>query len=483
MVMDFRPVLHAVGVVLTVLACLMVVPAVVDAAYGYIEWIVFAVSAGLTLFCGLGLALGAAAEDYRLDVRQAFLTAVLAWVVPCFFAALPLMFGQAHLSFVDALFEATSGLTTTGATVISGLDTRPPGLLLWRAMLQWLGGIGVILMAIAILPMLNVGGMQMFGTEVSASNNRVPSRVLRQGFVVVLVYCGLGVIFAALLWSVGMTGFDSITHSMSILSTGGFSTHDASLAYYNEPAVDVVVCLGMVMGGLPFFLYLRTLRGEWAALPSDTQVRWFLSLLTVGIIANTLWLIHSNNILPLHALRYGALTIISIMSGTGLTILDFSHWLALPATIMFLSGFIGGCAGSTSSGIRVFRLQILLSNARMQIRSLLRPHGINLPSYQGRQIPKDVLTSTMGFLFIYAFSYAVLAIALGLLGLDFISALSAAGSAIANIGPGLGEVIGPSGSYASLNPAAKLVMSGGMILGRLEMVTVLVLFLPSFWRH
>jgi trk system potassium uptake protein TrkH len=481
--MDFRPVLQIVGTILCLLAAAMLVPAAVDGLAGSPEWLVFVGSAGITLLVGLALLLGMRSEWRDLDIRQAYLTTVLGWLAPCIFAALPFAFGPAGLSAPDAFFEATSGVTTTGSTVLAGLDRLPPGLLLWRGLLQWLGGIGIIIMAVAVLPVLNIGGMQMFRIEVISSTERATPRAARIGTTIVSVYVGLTILLFAALWAAGMGRFDAIVHAMSTIATGGFSTYDTSLATFDSATIDLIVYIGMIIGGMPFLLFFHVANGNWRRALRDQQMHWYLGLLALGGIAVTLWLMHSRGFQPLTALRHGAFTVASVMTGTGLTTLDYSDWTGMPVAILFLLTFVGGCAGSTAAGIKVFRFQFLFANALVQIRQLLRPHAVMVPSFNGKPIPKEVLTSVMGFLFVYALGFAVLAMALALLGLDFITALSGAASAISNVGPGLGDTIGPGSTYAPLPDAAKILLAGGMLFGRLEMFTVLVLFLPSFWKQ
>jgi len=480
-VIDIRPVLFICGILLTTLAVMMGIPAAADADAGNEDWEAFALSGMLTLFVGGALILTNRSETIRLNLRQAFVFTTLSWLVICAFAALPLAFSKLGLSYTDAFFEATSGITTTGSTVIVGLDFAPPGILLWRAILQWLGGIGIIVVAVAILPMLRVGGMQLFRMESSDTSEKVLPRTAEIASAVGVIYLVLSVICAAAYWSAGMSPFEAVTHAMTTIATGGFSTSDLSLGYFDSATIDWIAVLFMTLGGMPFVLYLQAVRGKPLLLWRDGQVRWFLSIIAFGILALALWRWQGGEVAE-RALRQSAFNVVSIITGTGYSTTDFSQWGGFALAAFFLFMFIGGCAGSTSCGIKVFRFQVLYATARIQVARLLQPHGVFIPYYNRQPISEAVTASVMGFFFLFVITFAVLALALGVLGLDFLTSVSGAATAIANVGPGLGEVIGPAGNFSSLPDAAKWLMAAGMLLGRLELFTVLVLFAPSFWR-
>lgn len=481
--LDLRPVLQIVGVILCMLAASMAVPAAVDLALGDEEWQVFAASGGVTLFAGLALLLGTRSEFGELSVRQTYLAGALGWLAPCLFAALPLAFGPAQLSAVDAVFEATSGLTTTGATVLSGLENLPRGLLLWRALLHWMGGLGIIVVALALLPRLAIGGMQLFRIELQATHDRASRRAVRMALTILTAYVGITAALTLALWLAGMPRFDAIVHAMSTIATGGFSSHGRSLAYFSNPLVDLTVLIGMIMGGLPFFLFFLAGRGQWRGALRDQQLRWYFGLMGFCTLAVSLWLMIEDRFDPLSALRHGAFTVVSVMTGTGLSTVDFSGWTGLPAAVLLFLAFVGGCAGSTAGGIKVFRLHLLFANARMQMHQLLQPHGVHIPSFNKKPVSEETLESVMGFLFVYLLAFAVLSMALGMLGLDFLSAISGATAAISNVGVGLGDTVGPGHTFAPLPDAAKLLLAAGMLFGRLELFVLLVLFVPSFWRQ
>jgi trk system potassium uptake protein len=481
---DLRPVLQIVGWILCLLAAAMALPAAVEAVWEPAggDWAAFVAAAGITLLVGLGLVLGAKIRYKTLSVRQQYLAAGLAWAAPCIFAALPFSMTRLGLSFVDGFFEATSGITTTGATILSGLDSMSSGILLWRGLLQWMGGLGIIIMAVAVFPVLNIGGMQMFKLETLSARERATPRAIRIASTLIVVYLGFTTIMFTALLATGISPFDCLIHAMTTIATGGFSTHDASLAYFNSASVDLIVFIGMVLGGMPFMLFFIMIHADWRIAVRDQQLRWYLSMLFLAGFGVTLWLIDVEGYGAATALRHGMFTVASVMTGTGLTTMDFSAWSGMPVAVLFFLTFVGGCAGSTAAGIKVFRFQFLFANALVQVRQLLRPHAVLTPSFNGKPIPKEVLTSVMGFIFVYALAFSALSMALALLGLDFVAALSASAAAISNVGPGLGDLIGPGGNYAQLSDPAKFLLTGGMLFGRLEMFIFLVMWVPSFWK-
>ena len=480
--MDFRPVFLVIGILLSTLAVMMVVPAVFDLLAGHPDWEVFLVSAGVTLLVGIATALACHTSGMRLSVRQAFVMTTLSWLVLTLFAALPLHFSELGMSFTDAFFEAMSGLTTTGSTVMTGLDHAPPGILIWRAILQWLGGIGIIVMAIAILPLLRVGGMQLFRMESSDQSEKALPRAAQIASAIGVIYTMLTGIWALGYWFAGMSGFEAIAHAMTTIATGGFSTSDQSIGKFDSVAIDYLAAGGMVIGALPFLLYLKVLQGHLGALFSDTQVQWFLTVVVLLILVTTGWLWLENNVPLESAVRLATVNLVSIITGTGYATDDYSLWGSFALPIFFFIMFIGGCAGSTTCGIKVFRFQVLYASARTQIHHLLQPHGVFIPYYNRRPISDEVITSVLSFFFMWFLAFSVLALGLGLLGLDFLTAFSSAATAIANVGPALGPVTGPAGTFQDLPDAAKWLLSLGMLLGRLELFTVIVLFTRSFWR-
>jgi trk system potassium uptake protein TrkH len=464
------------------LALAMSLPALVDAATGHSDWQVFLASAGLTLFIGVSLILTMRGGDMAIGIRDAFILTIGSWLGVTLFASLPFVFSGLNLSFSDAFFEAMSGITTTGATVIVNLDNAPPGILLWRALLQWLGGIGIIVTAVAMLPMLKVGGMQLFRMESSDTTEKVLPRAAQISTAIGAIYFILTAVCAIAYWVAGMPGFDAIAHAMTTIATGGFSTSDASLGAFATPSIEWIAVVFMIVGSLPFVLYLQAVRGRPMSLFRDTQVRWFLSIALTLVIIVVLILSFTQDFGSGQSLRLSAFNTISILTGTGYSTAAFDNWGPFALTIFFLIMFVGGCAGSTTCGIKIFRFQILYETATAQIRRLVQPHGIFIPYYNRSPITDEVAMSVMSFFFIYVLVFIVLALGLSALGLDFLTALSGAATAISNVGPGLGPVIGPDGTFTTLPDAAKWLLSAGMLLGRLELFTILVLFAPAFWK-
>ena len=376
-----------------------------------------------------------------------------------------------------------SGITTTGSTVMIGLDHAPPGILIWRALLQWFGGIGIIVTALAVLPMLQVGGMQLFRMESSDRSDKALPRATQLAAWIAAIYGSLTLLWAVMLWIAGMSLFDAITHSMTTLATGGFSTSDQSIGAYPQPAIHWIITAGMIAGSLPFALYLLAARGRAMPLLRDMQVRWFLGTLgTVIVGLSAAQIIFASQDFST-AIRLGAFNATSVMTGTGYATAEYDRWGTFAPAVFFVIMFIGGCAGSTTCGIKIFRFQILFAAAAVQLKRLVQPRGVFIPYYNRRPISSDVVESVMAFSLVYAAGFATLTIALSVMGLDFLTAASGAATAISNVGPGLGDVIGPSGTFLALPNGAKWALAIGMLFGRLEFFTILVLFVPSFWRR
>ena len=480
--LNYRPIFFVTGLLLLPLGLFMLVPSLVDWSYDHVDSFVFLSSAAVTLFASISLIITNRGIGEELRIKQAFLLTTVVWVILPAFAALPFAFSELNLSFTDSYFEAISGLTTTGSTVITGLDNAPPGILIWRALLQWLGGVGIIVMAVAVLPMLRIGGMQLFQMESSDTSEKILPRAAQVSGAVASLYLALSAIcFVALVFA-GLEPFDAAAHAMTTIATGGFSTSDQSIGHFNSASVDLIITIFMIVGSLPFVLYLQALRGRPLALWRDQQVQAFLGLVAILITIMVVWLMWKQGFGTGQAFRYASFNIVSILTGTGYTTTDFGLWGGFAISLFFLIMFIGGCAGSTSCGIKIFRFQVLAETIRTQINKLSRPNAVFKPKYNNRPLSESVVASVMSFLFLFFLTFVVLAIALAFTGLDFITALSGAGTALANVGPGLGQTIGPSGTFQPLPDSAKWILSFGMLLGRLELFTVLVLFTPAFWR-
>ncbi|GBD42602.1 Trk system potassium uptake protein TrkI [bacterium HR40] len=475
-------VVYALGWQLVVFALAMLVPLGLDFAVGSADWQAFAASAAISLFLGGSLLLAARGRRHELPLRAAFLLTVASWVVISVVGSLPLQFGSYRLSLTDAIFETVSGLTTTGATVVVGLDQAPPGFLLWRALLHWIGGIGIVVMALVLLPFLRIGGMQLFRSESSDRAEKVLPTTA--GFVarLLFIYIVLTALLTTGLMLCGLSFFDSLSHAFAAVATGGFSTRDASIGAFREPAVEVVLIFGMLAACLPYSRYVALTVGRPGLLVRDSQVRWFLFMVAAATAFLALWLVLERGREPLSALRAAAFAVTSIVTTTGFVAEDWSAWSANLLPFFLILTVVGGCTGSTAGGIKIFRFEILSRSLLHHLARLASPRRIIPLVYDGRLVEAEVVRAVAGFVFVFALSWGVFAILLGLCGLDVLTALSAAATALANVGPGLGDIVGPAGNYRPLSDTAKWILIFAMLLGRLEFFTVLVLLHPRFWK-
>ena len=479
-----RSVLFVLGIMVASISAAMLIPAFMDMNAGAMDSAsAFFWSSAVGGFLGMAVALGVRTEDRNLTTRSAFLVTAGSWLVLAIFAALPMRFGGHELGWTDALFEAISGLTTTGATVVTGLDTRPPGFLMWRAILQWIGGIGIIVTAMAIWPLLGVGGMQLFRLESSdSSSEKVLPRAAQIATAISLIYLALTLICAMAYAATGMNGFDAMAHAMTTVATGGYSTRDASMGAFTEGGADYVAMVFMLMAALPFAAYLMLVRGHPAALWRDPQVQGFFALVIAAIVAMSIFVIAADLYAPEAGIRTAAFNTISVITGTGYATADFGVWGAPATAAFFVLMFAGGCAGSTTCSVKIFRYQIAILAIRQHVVSLAHPRAITPLRYGGRPVSPETVYSVLGFLFAFIAIFTLSAAILGAIGLDTTTALSGAAATLANVGPGLGDIIGPAGTFQPLPDAAKWVMSANMLIGRLEVLTVLILFTPRFWQ-
>jgi trk system potassium uptake protein len=479
---DLRPVGYVIGWLVAALGVTMVAPLAVDVGDRNGEWHVFLLSMLLTVLSGAALALACAnASRSRLSRQQTFLLTSLVWLALPLFGALPFMLGATEARLVDAVFEAMSGLTTTGSTVFTGLDALPRGLLLWRGMLQWFGGIGIVVVAMVFLPELRVGGMQIFRSEAFDTMGKILPRATEIAARISVIYLVLSVACAMTYAALGMGAFDAIVHAMTTVSTGGFSTRDASFADW-QGSLEYAASLYMILASLPFVRFIQLAAGTARPILTDPQVRAYLATIAAIVVILTVYRMAVDGDHPEQGFREGLFNVTSIISGTGYASADYQLWGALPVVLFFFVGLIGGCAGSTSCSIKVFRYQLLLASINTQVRRIHSPRGVFTPRYGGRPVPDDVLNSVMSFFVVFFTTLAVLAVALALTGLDYVTAVSGAAATLANIGPGLGDIIGPAGNFAPLNDTAKWLMSAAMFVGRLELMVVFVLFTARFWR-
>lgn len=480
--LNLRPILFVIGLVLSKLALFMYVPTIVAFITGTGGFLDFAQAVIITHIAAfLCLTLGRT-SNFRLNVRDMFLITSLVWTIASAFAALPFVFIN-HISFTDAYFETMSGLTTTGSTVLSGLDNMAPSILLWRSILQWLGGVGFIVMAVAILPMLNVGGMKLFQTESSDWSDKSSPRAKTVAKNIVIVYLVLTLLCIIGYMLTGMGPFDAINHAFTTLSTGGYSTSDGSMNHFSNGA-HWVATLFMFLGGLPFLLFVASLRKRSPeVLLKDAQVQGFFILFIAASFIVAIWLNVHNDYPMLDALRIAMFNIVSVVTTTGYGLDDFTSWGALPTTLFGFIMMVGACSGSTAGGIKIFRFQICFALLKNQMMRLIHPQGVFVQRYNQRPVNEDIVRSVVAFGLTFAITIILIAGCLAAMGLDPVTSISGSITAVANVGPGMGDVIGPTGNFATLPDAAKWVLSFGMLMGRLEILTILVLFFPAFWRR
>ena len=478
-----KTVFFAIGVLLVILGAFMLIPFFVQFIYDE-KNNTFLLSALVTAFIGTLLVLTNLEENKKLNLQQAFLLTTLSWLGIAIFGCLPFLLSNLNLSLVDAFFESMSGITTTGSTIITNLDDAPKSILIWRAILQWLGGIGVIVMAITILPLLNIGGMQLFRMESSDTTEKILPKTREITLIISIIYLALTFTCGISYWAVGMNIFDSIAHSMTTIATGGFSTYSGSIGHFQNPRIEIISIIFIILGSIPFIAYLKFVKGDKKIFLKDAQIKGLIYILIISILLMFLYLMLSNKEYSFSEnLRISTFNVVSVLSGTGYVTADFSSWGNFPLIFFLFLMFIGGCAGSTTCGIKIFRFQILSHFIINQIKKLVYPHGVFSIKYNNEKINDTFIYSIITFIFLYFFIFFILAALLSVNGLDFITAISGSASAISNVGPGLGNVIGPNGNFSDLPNFSKLSLSLGMLLGRLELFAVLVLFFPSFWKN
>ena len=471
------------GIFLITLAVSMLVPVGTLLVFEQTRGInAFLWSSLITFIAGIALVARGRPQEGQLRPRDMYMLTVSSWVMVSIFAALPFIFAE-HASITDAYFESMSGITATGATIFTGLDSMSPGTLIWRSLLHWLGGIGFIAMAVAILPMLRIGGMRLFQTESSDRSDKVMPRSHMVAKYMVVAYVGLSGLAVLGFWLAGMGAFDAVNHAMSAIATGGFSTSDASLGKWQQPAVHWVAVVVMILGSLPFVLYVATLRGNYRALLRDEQVRGFIKVLMISWLALASWYTLTTELHWLDALRHVAVNITSVMTTTGFAVGDYHLWGPFASMIFFYLGFVGGCSGSTAGGLKIFRFQVAYILLKANLKQLVHPRAVIKQNYNRHRLDEDIARSILAFSFFFTITIAVLALALAMCGLDWITALTGAAATVSGVGPGMGPIIGPAGNYAGLPEIAKWLLTIGMLLGRLEILTVLVLLFPAFWRH
>jgi trk system potassium uptake protein len=478
-----KTVFFLIGILLIVLGLSMLAPYSMQVIYQENSHS-FISSSFVTIFIGILCVLANLEKNLKLNLRETFLFSTLAWVMVAIFGSLPFLLSDETFSISDAFFESMSGITTTGATIISDLDNSAKSILLWRAIMQWLGGIGIVVMAITILPLLKVGGMQLFKMEGPDTTEKILPRTIEVATIIISTYIILTVFCGFIYWMFGMSIFDSVCHAMTTIATGGFSTHNDSIGFFKNSNIEVAASIFIILGSIPFISYLKFSQGNKKIFFQDVQIRGLIYLLSVSIIIMFFYLLFINYESSLFdKIRISSFNVISILSGTGYVTDDFGLWGKFSLIFFLFLMFIGGCAGSTACGIKIFRLQMLLIFLKNQIKKLIYPNSVIITKYNNLKISDDFIRSVIIFIFSFLFIFLIIAMLLSISGLDFVTSISGAASSISNVGPGLGDIIGPDGNYKDLPDLSKWILAAGMLLGRLELFAVLVLFFPSFWRN
>ncbi len=479
---DFRPILNILGLLLCIESIALLIPTFFDLISNNQDWKQFFFISCFTFLIGLVLYVGFKKEKIKFDIRQAFLLTILSWLLIALFGALPFIYSSSSLNFTDAFFESVSGITTTGSTVIYNLENLSEGILIWRSLLQWFGGIGIIVLAVAILPTLQIGGMQLMHMEHDDPYEKTLPKINKFIIEIISLYFILTFLCFFFYYLFGMNAFDSLIHCLTTISTGGFSNHSLSFGYFNSFSLENISVLFMILGSLPFVIFIQFIHSYKLSIFKDDQIKLFLFLLILIIFITTIWLKNYFDINWATALRMASFNITSILTGTGYTSSNYNNWGGFGLIIILMIMFIGGCAGSTTGGIKIFRLQILFRGFRLQIKKLTQPHAVFLMKFNNKTVIENTYTSIISFFFIYVLLFISSSIILSFLEMDFLTALSASASAISNVGPGIGDIVGPNGNYSNINDIGKWVLAITMIVGRLEIFTILVLFSKNFWK-
>lgn len=478
---NYKTVFFIIGVLQIILGIFMAIPILLQLVLGEIDSS-FITSSVITLVFGILFVLSNLDYNKKINLQQAFLLTTLSWLTVAIFGALPFYFSNLSLSFTDSFFESMSGLTTTGSTIIINLEIAPKSILLWRALLQWLGGIGIILMAITLMPIMNIGGMLLFKVLNTDSSDEILPSSKEISLKLILIYFVLTLLCATAYKIFGMSFFDSLTHSMTTIATGGFSNYNDSIGYFNNAKVEITAMLFIILGSLPFIAYIKFLNGNRKVFINDSQIITFIKVTFFSILILLIYLFFKLESFSLSDLRSASFNSISILTGTGYVTGQFDQWGSFSLFYFLILMFIGGCAGSTTCGIKIFRIQILYKFVITQLKKIIYPRGIFVIKYENNNVDDKFLASIISFIYLYILIFFFITALLSLTGLDFITSISGAATSISNVGPGLGSIIGSNGNFSTLPDASKWILTAGMILGRLELFAILVLFLPSFWK-
>ena len=479
---NYKTVFFTLGVLQIILGISMIIPIIFQIIFNEIDSSFIGASI-ITIVFGVLFTLSNLDHQKKLNLQQAFLLTALSWLSIAIFGSLPFIFSDLELNVTDAFFESMSGITTTGSTIITNLNSCPKSILIWRAILQWLGGIGIIVMAITLMPIMNVGGMQLFKISSNDTSEKILPKSKQISQRLIIIYSILTLLCATFYKMFGMSYFDSLTHSMTTIATGGFSNYNQSIGYFQSPSIEVTAIIFIILGSIPFITYIKFLSGNKKIFISDTQIKSFLKIILISIIILFIYLILKNKNISVEVLRQVSFNVVSILTGTGYVTHGFDDWGSFPLIFFLILMFIGGCAGSTACGIKIFRIQILYVFLINQLKKIIYPRGIFIIKYDNNNVDDKFMSSIISFIYLYITIFFIITALLSLSGLDFITSISGAATSISNVGPGLGDLIGPNGNFSLMPDISKWILSLAMILGRLELFAILVLFLPSFWRN
>ena len=477
---NYKTVFFTLGILQIILGVFMFVPIIIQFIYSEVDSSFFGASI-VTIIFGTLFFLSNLNHDKKLTLQQAFLLTSLSWFSVALFGSLPFVFSDLDFSFTNAFFESMSGITTTGSTIISNLNEMPKSILLWRAILQWLGGIGIIIMAITLMPIMNVGGMQLFQISNNDSSEKILPKSKEIALRLIYIYSSLTLLCLITYKIFGMGFFDSLTHSMTTIATGGFSNYNESIGFFDSVSIEISSMIFIILGSIPFIAYIKFINGNKKIFIKDSQIKFFFGVIIFSIIVLSAYLLLSkSDELNLRSIFFN---VVSILTGTGYVNAEFDGWGSFALIIFLGLMFIGGCAGSTTCGIKIFRIQILYQFVSNQLKKIIYPKGVFVLKYDQNPVDNKFIASIISFIYMYLIIFFSLTALLSLTGLDFITSISGAATSISNVGPGLGSIIGPNGNFSTLPDISKWILSFGMILGRLELFAILVLFLPSFWRN
>jgi len=479
---NYKTVFFTLGILQIILGISMIFPIIIQIIFGELNSSFISASL-ITIIFGTLFLLSNLDQDKKLNLQHAFLLTALSWISVAIFGSLPFIFSDLNLSITDSFFESMSGITTTGSTIITDLNSTPKAILLWRAILQWLGGIGIIVMAITLMPLMNVGGMQLLKISSTDGSEKILPKTKEISIRLIIIYITLTFLCALFYKIFGMKFFDSLTHSMTTIATGGFSNYNDSIGHFNNFKIEMTSMVFIILGSIPFIAYIKYLSGTKNIFITDTQIKSFIKIIFFSILILFLYLVIFNKSFSEISLRSISFNVISILTGTGYVTQNFDSWGNFPLIYFLILMFIGGCAGSTTCGIKIFRVQILYLFIKNQLKKIIYPRGIFIIKYDNNNVNEKFMASIIAFIYLYIVIFFVIAALLSLSGLDFTTSISGAATSISNVGPGLGELIGPNGNFSQLPNFSKWVLSFGMILGRLELFAILVLFLPSFWQR